>query len=221
MNFSRIIEETEGMTRFILLRHGQSIGNSLGLYLGHTDLDLSEVGYEQAKICADYLKDFNVDAIYSSDLQRAYNTAKPHAEFRGMDIISRSELREIFLGEWEGAKMEDLLLKDYFVKVWKGEFGTCEVPGGERVVDLAIRIYNELYRIACENSGKTILVASHGAAIRSLYARVSGILPQNVGRELPFPTNASISVISFNGKRFIPHIYSFDEYIQDNNMTIV
>ena len=66
-------------TVFYLVMHGQSIGNALRTYLGHTNLDLSELGYEQAKITAEHLRNVPFDAIYSSDLLRAYHTALPTA----------------------------------------------------------------------------------------------------------------------------------------------
>ena len=66
-------------TKIILIRHGQSLGNAQKIYLGHTDLDLSDVGREQAHAAAEYFKDEEISAIYSSDLLRAYNTALAHA----------------------------------------------------------------------------------------------------------------------------------------------
>jgi len=217
MKFSDLFNLCEGKTRFILIRHGQSLGNEKNLYLGHTDLDLSSIGYKQADICAKFFEKFPIDLIYSSDLLRAHNTAAAHAALHNLAVNDSSELREIFLGEWESKNVEELKLNDYFINCWCEEFGTCEVPGGERVVDCAMRIYNELYRIAKENLGKTILVGLHGAAIRSFYARIMGILPQNVGKELPFPTNASATLVSFENGAFTPQFYSFDEYLGNSN----
>ena len=75
------------MTKLILIRHGESLGNAVRKLLGHTDLDLSPLGYQQAEAAAVALKDERIDAIYSSDLLRAYNTAVPHARLRGIDVI--------------------------------------------------------------------------------------------------------------------------------------
>ena len=54
-----------------MIRHGQSIGNLNRVYLGHTDWDLTELGYKQAELVCEYLKDEKIDIIYSSDLIRA------------------------------------------------------------------------------------------------------------------------------------------------------
>lgn len=70
------------MTKFIFVRHGQSIGNLTGRYLGQFDGRLSELGIEQARRAAEYLKDEKIDTAYASDLLRAYETgsiiAEPH-----------------------------------------------------------------------------------------------------------------------------------------------
>ena len=69
-------------TTLILVRHGQSIGNATRVYLGHTNLGLTERGKMQAQLTAERLRDEKIDAIYSSDLKRAHDTAMPHAEMR-------------------------------------------------------------------------------------------------------------------------------------------
>ena len=103
-------------TKLILIRHGQSIGNLTKRFLGHTDLDLSELGYLQANCTAEYLKNEKIDIIYSSDLIRAYNTAVPHAKIRGLDINTSIHLRENFVGEWENMFVDDIIEK------WGREF---------------------------------------------------------------------------------------------------
>ena len=67
------------VTKIYLIRHGESIGNLHRICLGHTDLDLTDLGLKQAKKTADALSDVNFAAIYSSDLIRAVHTAEPNA----------------------------------------------------------------------------------------------------------------------------------------------
>ena len=74
-------------TLIYLVRHGESLGNAKRIYLGHTNLDLSDLGYIQANVTAQYLKGVKIDAIYSSDLLRAHNTALPHAQLRNLKVI--------------------------------------------------------------------------------------------------------------------------------------
>ena len=73
-------------TRIYYVRHGQSYGNQHRIFLGHTDMDLTDMGRAQAARTAERLAEVEFAAIYSSDLSRAFNTALPHAEMRGMQV---------------------------------------------------------------------------------------------------------------------------------------
>lgn len=203
-------------TEIILIRHGQSVGNLNRVYLGHTDLPLSEEGRSQAEITAKHLENVKIDVIYSSDLKRAHETAVPHAVRRGLPVTDSRGLREIFLGEWENKPVEELKNNYYdeFILEWHGHFGTCTPPGGESVLNLANRIYAELERIASENLGKRILITTHAAAIRAFWCKINGIEPENMAKAFPFPTNASYSTLVYDGERFIPVEYSCDSHFQ-------
>ena len=205
-------------TKLLIIRHGESLGNATRTFLGHTDLDLSKRGYAQAKRTAEYLKNEHVDVIYSSSLIRAFNTAVPHASIRGLEIVSSNQLREIYAGEWEGLTVDDIIEKygERYTVDWRMNFGTfSSVPSIESVPALAIRISSEMLRIAKENSGKTVLVATHAAAIRSFFGRISGIPAEELASRLPFPSNASVTVVYFDGERLIPGEYSHDSHLID------
>ncbi len=209
-----INNDNEKKTEIILIRHGESLANAVGIYLGHTDWDLSPKGYEQAEVVGEYLKEKKIDVIYSSDLIRAYNTAMPHARRHGLDIIRNKMLREIYLGEWEGRPVAELE-RDYpreFGIGWRQNFGTCLVPGGESVPELAERIYNEILKIGKENEGKTVLIAMHAAAIRAFWGKVTNTPPENVCERIPFPKNASLTTIVYKEGALVPVAYGFDEY---------
>lgn len=207
------------ITKLILIRHGQSLGNAENVYLGHTDLDLSPLGYQQAELAARAIKSEPVSAIYSSSLIRAHNTALPHARLHGLSVIDSDELREIYLGEWEMCKLSDLetVWYDEFVLGWRKNFGTYCPPGGESVPHLALRIHKELIRIAEENTGGYVVIASHAAAIRSVWGRVAKIDPEKLADAVPFPTNASLTTMYYDGKELHPIRYSIrpEELISD------
>ena len=201
--------------RILLVRHGQSQGNAKNLYLGHTDLDLSEKGYEQARRTSEFLADIRIDAVYSSDLIRAYNTALPHARMRGLTVQGESALREIYLGDWEGLPIEVLHTeyKEQFFGEWTDNFGISCPPGGESVQAAAERFYARLTEIARAHIGKTVLVAAHAAVIRATYAKICKIPAERVAGELRFPHNASVSVVYFDGERLIPGEYSHNSHL--------
>lgn len=210
-------------TTIYVVRHGQSEGNAKQLFLGHTDLDITELGYKQADATAKALKDLKLDAIYSSDLKRAYNTAIPHAKIRNMEIITDKGFREFNVGGWEGKHVDEIIEKygNMFADEWHGGFGTFTFPDGECVMDGGRRFYNTLKTIAKDNPGRTILVAAHAGVIRSFWSIISGIAPENIVSELPFPSNASYSVCEYYNDEIYPVEYSHDEHLSEVGITRV
>ena len=204
-------------TKIIMIRHGESLANAGGIYLGHTDWDLTEKGKMQAEAVANYLKDEKIDVIYSSDLIRAYNTALPHSRLHGIDIIKSRELREIYLGKWEGLPLSEIEEKwqEEFVHGWRENFGTCQTPGGESVPHVAERIYNEVKRIAKENEGKYIVIASHAAAIRAFWGKITQTPENEVAEKIPFPKNASCTTVIYENGEITPIEYGFADYLEN------
>lgn len=214
----------ENKTKIILIRHGQSLGNATKTILGHTDLDLSELGYRQAEVTSNELKNEKIDQIWSSDLKRAYNTAIFHAKLRNLEVRTSRNLREVYLGAWEGQTIDSIIGKwgREAVEVdWLGNFGTFSFPEGEKIMDAGRRFYNEVYRIACENSGKTVLIAAHAAVIRAFWSIISGISPDDIALKIPFATNASYSICYLENDQIIPFEYSIDKHLSEVGITKV
>ncbi len=209
------IQEEFMKTRLYLIRHGESLGNMERRFLGHTDLDLSELGYIQADMTAKALADVHFDYIYSSDLIRAYNTALPHAKLRDMKINTSKELREIYVGKWEGKTVDEILeeYEDLFINGWRRNFGLTTPPNGESVLSGGKRFFSELKRIASAHKGKTVLVASHAAVIRSFWSIVMGLKPEKFAEGLHFAGNASFSIVDFEDGVFTPIEYSNSEHL--------
>ncbi len=204
-------------TVIYLVRHGQSIGNLIKVCLGHTDLELTEKGYIQADMTFNELKNVDFSAVYSSDLVRARETARPHAEYRGLDVCISDKLRELNFGIWENRDIK-LVAEEYgelFTVVWRSQFGSFTAPEGEAVVDCADRMVAEVEKIASKHHGETVLIVSHAAAIRALWGKISGLAPELWAKNVPFPTNASYSVLKFDGERLIPGEYSCDAHLGD------
>ncbi len=203
-------------TVIYLIRHGQSIGNKMRYFLGHTDVDLTELGYEQARATANALADVKFDYIYSSDLMRAMSTAKPNAELRSMDVIPVRGLREMYVGEWENVAIDDIIerYKEKFTVEWKEQFGTFRAPGGESTPELAARFKAALTEIAERHPGKCICCATHAAAIKAFWGDISGIKPEELASAMPFPSNASYSVVEYEDGVFTPVSYSNDAHLE-------
>ncbi len=214
----------ETKTKIILIRHGQSVGNATKTILGHTDLDLSELGYKQAEVTANELKNEKIDLIYSSDLKRAYNTALFHANLRNLEVKTSQNLREVYLGAWEGQTIDSIIAKwgRKAVEVdWLSNFGIFSFPEGEKIMDAGRRFYNEVYKIASENPGNTILIASHAAVIRAFWSIISDIAPEDIAMKLPFASNASYSICYLENDKIIPFEYSIDKHLSEVGITKV
>ena len=203
-------------TNLIIVRHGESLGNSKRIMLGSTDLDMSPRGFEQAAACADFLKEEQIDFIYSSDLIRAYNTALPHAKLRGKEVITDKRLREMHVGRWENRPFAEIAAEEGdLYREWREKFGTLVFPGGESILDAGIRLHKTLAEIAKRHAGSTVLVATHAGVIRSFWGQLLGISPERIGAELPFPINASVSRLSFEDDIFTPVEYSIHHYLSE------
>ena len=212
------------MVKIIIVRHGQSLGNLNRIILGHTDLDLSDLGYNQAKATAEHLKSEKIDAIYSSDLIRAFNTALPHANIRNIEVIPDSNLREAYVGAWENMNVDDIIEKwgrEVFIEQWKNNFGCFIFPEGESTRAAGERFLKKILNICEKSEGKTILIASHAAVIRSFWAIISDVAPEQVSDLISFPTNASYSVCYYDNGKITPFSYSNDDHLADVGITKV
>lgn len=200
----------------IFVRHGQSEGNLLRVFLGHTDRNLTQLGEIQAKKTAEFLKDRKIDRIYSSDLKRAFNTAKPLADLKGIDIIKTEELREIFAGYWENISINDI--KEKYVQsynTWMSNIGRARLDGGESVIELQERIKNEVMRIVSENDNKTIVIFTHATPIRTFFSYINGKNVDEI-KNLTWPTNASVSEAVFLDNGDIKELYyARDDFLSD------
>lgn len=221
-DMSKLVIDDRYKTVVFLIRHGESIGNACGEFLGHTDKDLSELGYIQARRTAEFLSSERVDAVYSSDLIRAHNTVAPHAKMRGISVIDSVKLREIYAGEWDGLNYRQIKegYSDAYIEGWRANFGTFTLPGGESVQAAGKRFHDEVLRIASENVGKRVIIGAHAAVIRSFWGKISGTLPEELAEKIQFPNNASVSLVYFDGNRLLPGEYSHDAHVRDLYKTV-
>ena len=181
-------------TRFLFVRHGESEGNLNNIFLGHTDLDLTELGHSQAELTARYLAEADIDVLYSSDLKRAWQTAEHIAAKKDMSIIADSMFREIYAGVWEGMRYVDIercYTKEF--DIWRNNLGLAVCTKGESVKEVYKRVRAEIFRLAEMYEGMTVCVATHATPIRVLRADALGLDMDNV--KASGPANASVTVI--------------------------
>ncbi len=206
--------------RIILVRHGQSMGNLVHSFLGHTDLPLTELGHAQAEKTAELLLDYNIDVLYSSDLQRAYMTAEHIADKKGLSIIADPQMREIYAGEWENMLFSDIESKyPKEFAVWRNDIGSARCNGGESFTELYDRIIKEVTRIAEQNDGLTVCIATHATPIRCVRLKAHGF-DFDKAKDLGWTQNASVTIVDFEDGKFkavCDHIY---EHLNDVATTL-
>lgn len=196
--------------RILLVRHGQSEGNLVRSFLGHTDLNLTELGHLQAEKTAEFLDSYDIDMLYASDLQRAWQTAEHIANRKNLSIIADPTLREIYAGKWENELFDVLPVKypeDF--SVWLNDIGNARCTGGESFVELYNRIIPEIQRIAKINDGLTVCIATHATPIRCIRLNAHGY-GFDRAKDLGWTCNASVTEIEVeDGKITIvnEHLY--------------
>lgn len=153
------------MTTLLLARHGETDWNREGRWQGWADPPLNETGRGQARELADQLRQTPFDAVYSSDLKRALETAEILAAPHGVPVLVDSGLREIDVGSWSGLTREEI----------RERFPDGVRPDGETHDEHVARTRAALTRIARDHPGGRILVVGHGGTIRSIHDAISDL----------------------------------------------
>jgi alpha-ribazole phosphatase/probable phosphoglycerate mutase len=154
-------------TRIVLVRHGETEWNRRRRVQGHTDVPLNDEGRRQAHALAAELDGEEVDAVYSSDLSRARETAEILSTARAVPVVSLPELREKHFGTWEGLTDREVLER----------FPDAHATGwgdGESSDEMAERIVRVVERIVEAHEGELVLVVTHGGPMRAILGHYDG-----------------------------------------------
>jgi broad specificity phosphatase PhoE len=185
-----------------LIRHGQSTWNSEHRIQGQLDPPLSDEGRRQAERVGQRIAGRPFAGFYSSDLKRAFETAQAIEAATGLQPESMAGLREIFLGEWEGLRTDDLAQR--FPEAWASwteEPDWDLVPGGEGAALFETRVAAALGEILGRHAQGDVVVVTHGGVIQIALHRVIGRPSRGL---FPFKIqNASISVIERREGRMV------------------
>lgn len=184
------------MTRVILVRHGRTVWNAEKKYGGHTNVALDAIGKLQAEKVAVRLKDYPIQAIYASDLDRAYHTAEPIAQVHNLAIQKFDALREINFGQWEGKTYNEIIQdQQQLMDAWiKDPYNTC-LPDGESLTHLQERVVSCLQKIILEHENQTIVIVTHAGPIWALVSHVLGVPINNYWRIKL--SNTSVNIVDF------------------------
>lgn len=157
--------------RIILIRHGETEWNRLRRFQGRSDIPLNPKGNSQARALALALKNETITAIYSSPLERAFETAFHISKFHpSTPLIKEPGLMEMDLGDFEGMEAQQWAAQHQdFRKTWEKKPATLAMPGGENLKEVQLRAVDTLDRITEPYSpDSTLLICSHNFVIASI-----------------------------------------------------
>lgn len=183
--------------QIILIRHAQSKGNETNTVQGHTDNGLSELGKNQAILLAEYFRQNDLNAIYSSDSKRALETAQPTAEKLNLNLIKNPDLREAHFGIWEEltyTEVEEKYPKEH--TAWHKNYFN-RPPWFESFELHQKRVRRAIEKILLEHElDHRVAVFTHGGSIKTqvgYFQKLSGEALTQIATK-----NCSLTILKFN-----------------------
>ncbi len=183
-------------TYLILVRHGETHWNIEGRRQGHLDSTLTDKGRAQAEALSERFTPESCTAIYSSDLGRAFDTARIIAAKTGHEVVADQRLRERNLGIFQGLDGEEIRAR-YPTEYEEHRNGGADhaVPSGESFRDQTARNMECLEELARRHAGEIIMVVTHGGVLSALFRHTLAI-PLDAPRRFSFK-NASVNLFKF------------------------
>lgn len=182
-------------TTILLIRHGETDWNAEGRWQGHSDIPLNENGRQQARALARRLAAWPIEAVYSSDLKRASETAEIIAAPLELTPILKTDLRERYSGFFQGLNGNDI--RANYAEEWQKLITGGEVEGVESNHDVQERMWRFFETVSAEHNGRMIALVSHGAALGMLIAQALGFTPGQRPR-FTMRRNTGLSIIELN-----------------------
>lgn len=182
------------MALFYFLRHGETEWNAAGRLCGRTDVPLSEVGRGQARILARRLQAVKVDALYSSPLARALETARIVGAAIGHEPATDPRLMELNYGAWEGKTYaESRLSTPEIYSAWEADPASVAPPEGESGEQLVERVTPFLAAVARRHQAGNVVVVCHRTLCRLTACHIMGIPLAEYRKRIPMD-NAALNI---------------------------
>jgi broad specificity phosphatase PhoE len=163
------------MAKLILARHGETVWNVEKIYRGRTDINLDEVGIKQAELLGKYLSNWKLEAIYSSPLRRAIDTANIIARYQKIGVHVAEGLIDFDYGEWQALPEQEVKrLYPTLHNEWHNNPHKVKMPGGESLEDVRRRAVDVVGDILSKHKGSVVLV-SHRVVLKVLICYLLGL----------------------------------------------
>ncbi len=193
--------------RLCLVRHGETAWNAEGRVQGQTDVPLNELGHSQALAVAQALAGERFAAIYTSDLTRVRQTARPAAERLGLVPRAELRLRERHYGMFETLtyrEAKERFPADY--ARFKERDPDFDFAGGESLSAFNSRVLACVAAIAAQHAGNAVLVFTHGGVLEMVYRRAAG-MPLSAARDFEIP-NAALNWVEIGAEHWRVHAWA-------------
>ena len=185
------------MAPFYFLRHGEATWNAEGRLCGSTDIPLSDVGRQQARALGGRLQSLTVEALYSSPLSRALETARIVGEAIGREPVVDVRLAELDYGVWEGSTFDEVKrIYPEVYQAWDTDPADVAPPAGETGVHLVERVRPFLAEVAERHPLGNVVVVCHKTVCRLIACHIMGMPLCDYRRRVPMQ-NAALNIFEF------------------------
>lgn len=196
------------MLELLLIRHGQTDWNVSRMMMGRKPIPLNDVGMEQAKRLADFLKGSDLKAIITSPVKRAYQTAEAIANhYENITPLEHEALTEIDYGDWVGKSFDEVIESDR--EIWDAYHispDTVKLPGGESMVDVKKRVADLLGDVRSKYKNGRVALVSHADVLK---VAILELMDMDLSKLMKFSVdNCAVILIRFQdgfGPRFIAY----------------
>lgn len=190
------------MSDLVLARHGETVWHTENRYAGRTDVALSPTGHAQAEQLGRWAAAAGVEAVWSSTLSRARDTAAAASRAAGLDLREDARLCELDFGDAEGLTVAEMELRfPGATRAFQTDPVEHHLPGGEDPRRAVERSLAALREIAAERESGRVLVVFHTTLIRLTVCRILGVPLGDYRRLFPFLRNCAITEVRLDGER--------------------
>jgi broad specificity phosphatase PhoE len=202
MLISLCVQSRKTMALFYFLRHGETAWNAEGRFCGGTDVPMSDVGRRQAQLLARRFQAITVEALYSSPLSRALETARIIGSAIGREPKVDPRLTELSYGEWEGQTLEEFqCAAPAAYLAWDQDPANLAPPGGETGMHLIERATPFLAEVAQRHPQGNVVVVCHKTVIRLLACHIMGHPLTEYRRSIAMQ-NAAVNIFETVGEKW-------------------